>query len=97
MLHTVNKSPFSSTLLDQCLRFAKDGDPILLIEDGVYAALAGTDKEGQIRDTMKTNPLYALSADIKARGIERVIDGIRMIDYNGFVDLCVDHKVNNWL
>ena len=37
MLHTVNKSPFDKSSLDTCLKFAKAGSSILLIEDGVYA------------------------------------------------------------
>ena len=41
MLHTVNKSPFSSDALNECARFASNGSDILLIEDGVYAATAG--------------------------------------------------------
>ncbi|MGD8498050.1 MAG: sulfurtransferase complex subunit TusB, partial [Chromatiales bacterium] len=42
MLHTVNKSPFDRNTLDACLRLAKPGSAVLLIEDGVYAATKGT-------------------------------------------------------
>ncbi len=42
ILHTVNKSPFEKNNLESCLRYAKSGSAILLIEDGIYAALAGT-------------------------------------------------------
>ena len=41
MLHTVNKSPFESNSLEICLKHAKDGHDILLIEDGVYAVSKG--------------------------------------------------------
>ena len=97
MLHTVNKSPFSSTSLDLCLRFVKKGEPILLYEDGVYAALAGTAQEGKIKGALGSNPVYALSADVKARGVEKLIEGVKVIDYGGWVDLTTEHKVNNWL
>jgi len=45
MLHLINKSPFERTALDSCLRLAKPGSSILLIEDGVYAALENTLKK----------------------------------------------------
>jgi len=33
MLHTVNKSPFERNTLQSCLRLAKPGSAILLIEE----------------------------------------------------------------
>ncbi|VAW78495.1 hypothetical protein MNBD_GAMMA15-577 [hydrothermal vent metagenome] len=38
MLHTVNKSPFSHSSLESCLRFVGEGDVILLLVDGVRIA-----------------------------------------------------------
>jgi sulfur relay protein TusB/DsrH len=35
-LHTVNKHSLNSDLLSSCLRVARAGDCILLIEDGIY-------------------------------------------------------------
>ena len=43
MLHTINKSPYEKNSLQTCLRVAPDKSDILLIEDGVYAALKNTD------------------------------------------------------
>ena len=48
-LYTVNKSPFEKNSLEQAIRFAGDGASILLIEDGVYGAVAGTAAEGLIK------------------------------------------------
>ncbi|KRT72553.1 MAG: DsrH protein, tRNA 2-thiouridine synthesizing protein B, partial [Candidatus Rokubacteria bacterium CSP1-6] len=42
MLFTVNKSPYLHSNLETCLRVAPDGAPLVLYEDGVYAAVAGT-------------------------------------------------------
>ena len=42
MLHTVNKSPYERNTFDTCLAHVKKGSAILLIEDGVYAAMKGT-------------------------------------------------------
>ena len=42
MLHTVNKSPFEHKTLETCLKFARQGSAVLLIEDGIYAAARDT-------------------------------------------------------
>lgn len=97
MLHTINKSPFQSDSVSTCLRFAQNGDPILLIEDGVYAAASKGKYADQVKGQMATNPLYALSGDLKARGVSSLIDGITVIDYEGFVELVEQHQVNSWL
>jgi tRNA 2-thiouridine synthesizing protein B len=100
MLHTVNKSPFEKRSLDACLRLAKPGSAILFIEDGVYAAMKGTVVEGDIRQAMERHRVYVLGPDLKARGMEegKVIDGVDLVDYGGFVDLVVEHdKVQSWL
>ena len=100
MLHTVNKSPFDGTALDSCLRLARPGSAVLLIEDGVYAAIKGTDASARLQQAMKQISVYALGPDLKARGMEeaRVVDGVRVIDYGGFVDLAVEHPaVQSWL
>ena len=49
MLHTVNKSPYEKNSLDTCLRLAKQGSAILLIEDGVYAATGGTSETDKMK------------------------------------------------
>ena len=99
MLHTVNKSPFERNTLDSCLRLAKPGSVVLLIEDGVYGALKGTKMTDQVKTAMKSTPVYALWPDIEARGMqERVIEGIKLIDYAGFVELATQHNtVQAWL
>ncbi len=41
MLHIVNKSHAQTSALQSCLRLARPGHALLLIEDAVYAATAG--------------------------------------------------------
>ena len=67
MLHIINKSPFTNSALDSCLRVAQGGD-VLLIEDAVYAAVAGA-AEKQVREAMKQFKFHVLQADLEARGI----------------------------
>ena len=99
MLHTVNKSPFDHTTLETCLKFAKQGSAVLLIEDGVYAALRETAVSKQVQDALKRVSIYALKSDLEARGMQnRLMDGIRLVDYGGFVDLVVAHNtVQSWV
>ena len=52
MLHTVNKSPFERDALDSCIRLAKSGSSILLMEDGVVAAMKNTKFAKAISDAM---------------------------------------------
>lgn len=99
MLHTVNKSPFQNDSLDACLAHAKDGSAILLIEDGVYAATKGTAVADKLQKAMEKFTVYALEPDVKARGVaDKVMDGVKLVDYAGFVDLsCENDKVQAWL
>jgi len=99
MLHTVNKSPFEKNSLSSCLNCAADGSAVLLIEDGVYGALKGSSVADKVQAAMGKVTVYALGPDLAARGIaDKVIDGIKVVDYAGFVDLaCENDKVQSWL
>jgi tRNA 2-thiouridine synthesizing protein B len=98
MLHIVNKSPLEKPTLDTVLRLAKSGT-LLLIEDGVYAATRGNAGEAKVRQAMGRLKVCALMPDLQARGVaDRLIDGVSAVDYEGFVDLVVEHKNSqSWL
>ena len=98
VLHIINKSPFERGSLQTCLRLAKKGSGILLIEDGVYAAMNGGEYKDDVVAASGEHSFYALQADLDARGIKNVIDGISLVDYDGFVKLTTEHdKVQSWL
>lgn len=100
MLHTVNKSPLERNTLDSCLRLAKTGSAILLIEDGVYGALRGTSAADRIAERMNDFKIYVLGPDIAARGLNEapLVDGIEVVDYEEFVDLVAEHEAQQaWL
>ena len=99
MLHTVNKSPFEKDSLESCIRCSTDGAAILLIEDGVYVATDGTSYSDMIKEAMSSKTIYALQPDLEARGVAgKVIDGIKLVDYAGFVDLVAENdSVQSWL
>ena len=97
MLYTVNKSPLMFGNLRSVLGIAPANEPILLYEDGVYAAARGTASEDLIKQALEQHPVYALQADLEARGLASLVDGIQVIDYDGFVELVEQHHVVPWL
>ena len=98
ILHTVNKSPFEMNTLNTCIGLAKNGSSILLIEDGVYAATTGHSAASTIKNASGIS-FYVLGPDLQARGLEsKLAEGIKAIDYDGFVDLAAEHSsVQAWL
>ncbi|WP_295878692.1 sulfurtransferase complex subunit TusB [uncultured Thiohalocapsa sp.] len=99
-LHTVNKSPFEKPSLDACLAHVGGGASVLLLEDGVYAATKGTAVEERVKGALDSVKLFVLGPDLMARGLseDRVIEGISVVDYAGFVDLAAENdKVQAWL
>ncbi|MBE7420307.1 MAG: sulfurtransferase complex subunit TusB [Ideonella sp.] len=99
MLHIVNKSPTQASALHSCLRLARPGHALLLIEDAVYAASRGAAASSALAQALKTLKVYVLQPDVAARGMSgRLLDGVTPIDYGGFVDLVAEHPNNqSWL
>lgn len=99
MLHIINKSPFTTNGLLSCLGVAKAGSTILLIEDGVYGALDGTAVSERVRSAAADRTICALAPDVAARGVTgKVLDGIELVDYDGFVDMvAANDGVQSWL
>jgi tRNA 2-thiouridine synthesizing protein B len=98
-LYTVNKSPFEKNSLEAVIKFSGDGAAILMMEDGVYGATKGTTADSMITGA-GDKKFYAIKSDLMARGIaeDRVIDGVELVDYAGFVDLVENtDKVQAWL
>jgi len=100
ILHLVNKSPTDRNAFDTCFRMASPGDSILLIEDGVYAALANAEFAAKITSRLDDFSFYVLGPDVAARGLDDTpfIDDVNVVDYEGFVDLVAENKVTqSWL
>lgn len=93
-LHLVFRSPAESPALERCLARAGEGDAVLLLEDGVYAA-SGDSVPGEIlRDAGRQVAVYALMPDLDARGLEisALSPNIQPVDYPGFVALTTAHN-----
>lgn len=90
-LFILSHAPHTDPGQARTVELAREGDGILLIEDGVYAAapidhplsvaLAAASERGVA--------LYALEPDLRARGIAA---GMKAVDYAGFVDLLESHE-----
>jgi tRNA 2-thiouridine synthesizing protein B len=96
MLHLVNKSPYERNSLSTCVGYVKEGDALLLIEDGVYAAVKGGAAAAKLRGL----DVSVLGPDLAARGIgeDKLVDGVEVVDYAAFVDLVeAKDKVQSWL
>ena len=92
-LHIVNQSPAKDNTYASCLRVAQAGDSILLIEDGVYAALATAVASAPIVAAPDRMGFYALEPDIAARGLAgRTNVAVELVDYAGFVELTERHQ-----
>ncbi|HEX7034615.1 MAG TPA: sulfurtransferase complex subunit TusB [Pseudomonadales bacterium] len=85
VLHLVNRA----AALDACLAAARDEDAVLLLEDGVYAAVAAL---------APARPLHALEPDVRARGLSaRLADHVTVVDDAAFVRLVEQHQpVVSW-
>jgi len=99
MLHIVNKSASDRGSLDSCLAMATKGSAVLLIEDAVYAVTNGSVAAAKIQAAAADLKIYALGPDLAARGMAgRVLDGVNVVDYGGFVDLVAEHNsCQSWL
>lgn len=89
-LHLVSASPTAGTALADCLRLAAPGDALLLLQDGVYAAVAHAAASVALLCDAAANgiALHALLPDVDARGLAgRLYPGLRLVDDNGFVEL----------
>ncbi len=84
VLHTLNAAPGSIAFAD-CLRLATAGDTILLLGNGVYAALAGSEAADQLQQSAADVAL--LREDAVAAGSAISSDLFLAVDMAGFVEL----------
>lgn len=81
-LHTIH----SAAGLERCLGRATADSTLLLLEDGVYAALAPL--------AVPVRALYVLAEDLAVRGLgaSDLAPGVTAVDIKGFVALTVAHS-----
>ncbi len=84
VLHTLNAAPSSAAFRD-CLKLVAPDDAVVLLGDGVYAALEGTAACDELRAAAAA--LFVLRADAQLAGIESPADGFGLIDMDDLVAL----------
>ncbi len=91
ILHTVNQSPFSNNTLLQCLNTYTDGDGILFLENGAYAALLSQPAS----HLLENKTCYVIEVDLHARGLleQELNADIQLINYETFVQLSTEYDV----
>ena len=99
MLHILRHSPHSESRFASCLRAINASQSLLLIEDAVYGLLPGTTTRNALEYLPSSVNLYAMEADLQARGLalDDLSSRIRVINYPMMVALCAEHaKVVSW-
>lgn len=98
MLHIINKSSTENDALESCLKHALPNSAILLYENAVLNAVKGSAASHLLEKFTMTHKIHVLLSDIEARGIkDKMMPGIEIINYEGFVDLVIKHKqVQPW-
>jgi tRNA 2-thiouridine synthesizing protein B len=99
-LHTFNKTAQDDYLNLKLSQAIRDGDEVILIEDGVYQCLKLFTLQNTEHDSawpMLSKSIYALRDDALARGIPITTEGIIFVSYEEFVQLSISHKkVISW-
>ncbi|CAO98216.1 sulfurtransferase complex subunit TusB [Erwinia tasmaniensis] len=87
MLHTLMTSPFRCDL-SAILRLLAAGDDVLLLQDGVIAALDGSAPlEALLKAPIN---LYVLKEDLEARGLlAQISPRATVVGYTDFIQLAV--------
>jgi tRNA 2-thiouridine synthesizing protein B len=84
ILHTLNTSPSSAAFKD-CVKTIHPGDAVVLMGDGVYAALEGTAAYVELHS--RGAELYMLGTDALAAGVTKKAGTVGVIDMDGLVAL----------
>ncbi|MDU5688108.1 MAG: sulfurtransferase complex subunit TusB [Kluyvera cryocrescens] len=89
MLHTLSTSPWHADITGM-LRMMGEGDDLLLVADGVLAAV----ENSHFVEILRSAPIsiYVLKEDTQARGLcAQISSDAIMVSYTDFVRLTVKH------
>ncbi|QJT82954.1 sulfurtransferase complex subunit TusB [Kosakonia sp. MUSA4] len=91
MLHTLSHSPWQCDMAS-LLRMLRSGDDVLLLSDGVTAALEDSHYIALLLNAPIT--IHALNDDVQARGLGgQISSSVVRVSYTDFVSLTVKHAV----
>jgi len=92
ILHTLNQSPFTSQIWQDCLAYIEAEDCLILLNDGVYGAL----KVHPYRDALRNKTCYAIKEEVEKRGLKHLNlnPDIKLISYEQWVELAVKYPLS---
>lgn len=95
ILHTVNKN---TGCLKRCLSLLSEGDTVLLLEDGVYAAMNNPENTDLWETVLPKVTLHVITDDLADRGISgQLVSRFEPADWTQFVALAAaSTKVVSW-
>lgn len=95
VLHLINRPHQESSTFVRCLKTLASGDAVLLIGDGVYAALEGALRPAE-RQVLTAAAVFVLQPDLDARALRGrpLGEGFQPVDFDGFVDLVARYPVS---
>ena len=95
-LHIASSSPFQTHALQSALKVVLKNDAILLIQNGVYAAV-DEPKLAQMLAAADGLMVYALVEDVNARALPSLAKQVIKVSYTDFVQLvCQHHNSVSW-
>ncbi len=90
MLYTLLQSPWQCDM-ESLLLLLQEGDDLLLLQDGVTAALEGS--QMYIKLSASPATLWVLQEDVAARGLgAQISTKVARLDYTGFVAMTAKHQ-----
>ena len=95
MLHLIYQSPLQSATLQ---RIAIN-DSVLFMENALFRLLKSSRNANELDAMSKLYSLFVLNDEIEIRGIypSELITGIKVIDYQDFVTLTLNHRlIQTW-
>lgn len=95
MLHLIYQSPLESATLQRIAC----GDSLLFMENALFRLLKTGSQALELKKIVSTHSLFVLQDEIEIRGIEcsELITGIKIINYEGFVNLTLEHAlIQTW-
>jgi tRNA 2-thiouridine synthesizing protein B len=96
MLHLVADEALKQSVVER----VSERDDVLLLGGAVWATYSGHSDNAQIsRLLQRACCVYVLSDMLAANGIaaDKLMQGVRVIDYSAFVDLTVDNtRIHTW-
>ena len=90
-LHILSTSPASTDVFDACYAALRPADALLLLSDGVYAALRDSRAAERLAALPDSITVYAIEEDCAIRAVHARAPCAHALDYAGFVSLACEH------